>query len=108
MVCTSWLRGMSFGRTWRFVNLSGICAVASGVLYYAAAYWLYLTALRRAPASLAAVSFYLIPVFGVAGGQSLLHERFEASQWVGVTIVLAAVLSAYVGQRRTMPVARAE
>jgi len=106
LIATSFLGGgFKFPPATPFAWLS---AVASGVLYYAAAYWLYLTALRRAPASLAAVSFYLIPVFGVAGGQSLLHERFEASQWVGVTIVLAAVLSAYVGQRRTMPVARAE
>jgi drug/metabolite transporter (DMT)-like permease len=85
-----------------------LSAVASGVLYYAAAYWLYLTALRRAPASLAAVSFYLIPIFGVGGGQILLGEQFEASQWIGVVIVLAAVLSAYVGQRPAMAIAGAE
>ena len=40
-------------------------AIASGVLYYGLAYWLYLSGLRHVPASLAAVSFYLIPVFGV-------------------------------------------
>ena len=44
------------------------------------------------PASLAAVSFYLIPIFGVAGASLLLGERLEPSQWVGVAIVLAAVL----------------
>lgn len=43
-------------------------AIGSGVLYYGLAYWLYLTGLRKVPASLAAASFYLIPVFGVAGG----------------------------------------
>ena len=75
-------------------------AITSGVLYYAAAYWLYLGALRRVPASRAAVSFYLIPVFGVAGGLLLLGEQFEIRQWVGAAIVLIAVLSAYVGQTK--------
>jgi probable blue pigment (indigoidine) exporter len=66
-------------------------AVASGILYYAAAYWFYLTALRRVPASLAASSFYLIPIFGVAGGALVLGDRLEPIQWAGVVIVAAAV-----------------
>ena len=67
-------------------------AVASGVLYYAAAYWLYLGALRRVPASIAAGSFYLIPIVGVAAGVLILGERLGPSQWLGAAIVLAAVL----------------
>jgi drug/metabolite transporter (DMT)-like permease len=66
-------------------------AIGSGVLYYGLAYWLYLTGLRQAPASVAAASFYLIPVFGVAGAIIVLGERLEASQWVGVVVVLSAV-----------------
>ena len=66
-------------------------AIGSGVLYYAVAYWLYLTWLRQVPAAIAAASFYLIPVFGVAGGFLFLGERLEPSQWVGVAIVLAAI-----------------
>jgi probable blue pigment (indigoidine) exporter len=81
--------------------IAWISGLASGILYYAAAYWLYLSALRRVPASLASVSFYLIPIFGVAGGVTLLHEQFEARQWIGVVVVLLAVLSVYVGQART-------
>ena len=54
-------------------------AIASGILYYALAYWFYLSGLRHVPASLAAVSFYLIPIFGVAGA-SLLSE----SAWIRV------------------------
>ena len=73
-------------------------AVVSGVLYYALAYWFYLTALREVPAPIAAVSFYLIPVFGVAGGILLLGDRLDASQWVGVAIVLAAIRAIF---RRT-------
>jgi drug/metabolite transporter (DMT)-like permease len=67
-------------------------AVASGLLYYATAYWLYLSGLRGVPASIAAVSFYLIPVFGIAAGAAFLAERFDVGQWVGVGIVLVAVL----------------
>ena len=67
-------------------------AVLSGILYYAAAYWLYLGALRRVPASIAAGSFYLIPIVGVAAGALVLGERLEPSQWIGALVVLAAVL----------------
>jgi probable blue pigment (indigoidine) exporter len=65
-------------------------AIGSGALYYAAAYWFYLGALRHVPASLAAVSFYLIPVVGVAAGALFLGERLGPAQWVGAAIVLAA------------------
>jgi drug/metabolite transporter (DMT)-like permease len=75
-------------------------AVASGVLYYAAAYWFYLSALRTVPASLAASSFYLIPLFGVAAGSLLLGDRLEPAQWIGVAIVGAAVASIALGGAR--------
>jgi drug/metabolite transporter (DMT)-like permease len=68
-------------------------AIASGVLYYAGAYWFYLGALRHVPASFAAVSFYLIPIVGVAGGALLLGERLDPRQWIGAVIVLAAILA---------------
>jgi drug/metabolite transporter (DMT)-like permease len=71
-------------------------AVLSGVLYYAAAYWLYVGALRRVPASIAAGSFYLIPIVGVAAGSIALGERLSAIQWVGAAIVLGAVLGSFV------------
>ena len=65
-------------------------ALGSGVLYYAAAYWFYLSALRRVPASYAAVSFYLIPIFGVAGGYLFLGERLQPTQWAGILVVLTS------------------
>ena len=68
-----------------------LSAVGSGILYYAAAYWFYLTALRRVPASLAATSFYLIPIFGVAAGALALGDRLEPIQWIGVATVAVAV-----------------
>ena len=66
-------------------------AIVSGLLYYAAAYWLYLSALRELPASVASASFYLIPVFGVAASVILLGERLEPIQWVGAVVVVVAV-----------------
>ncbi len=63
-------------------------AVGSGVLYYGAAYVLYLAALKRLPASTAASSFYLIPVFGVAGGVMALDERLSVLQVVGAGLAL--------------------
>jgi probable blue pigment (indigoidine) exporter len=66
-------------------------AIGSGVLYYGLAYWLYLFGLRSVPASVAALSFYLIPLFGVAGGSVFLGERFGQTQWFGVVVVLVAL-----------------
>ena len=65
-------------------------AVASGLLYYAFAYSFYISALRRVRASIAAASFYLIPVFGLAGGW-LIGERLDPRQWVGALVVVTAV-----------------
>lgn len=67
-------------------------AVISGTLYYAGAYWLYLGALRRVPASIAAGSFYLIPIVGVTAGALLLAERLGVVQWLGAAVVLMSVL----------------
>jgi drug/metabolite transporter (DMT)-like permease len=66
-------------------------ALGSGVLYYAAAYWLYLGALRRIPASVAAASFYLIPLFGVVAGALLLGEQLGGGQWLGAALTMTAI-----------------
>lgn len=82
------------GLRWSSVSTTALLsAIGSGLLYYAAAYWFYLSALRRVPASLAATSFYLIPVFGVVASIALLGERLELGQWFGVGIVVVAVVS---------------
>jgi drug/metabolite transporter (DMT)-like permease len=67
-------------------------AAVSGILYYGCAYWLYLWALRRLPASIAAASFYLIPLFGLAGSFVLLDERLTTLQAIGAGVVLFSVL----------------
>ena len=71
--------------------LAWASAIVSGLLYYATAYWLYLSALRVLPASVASASFYLIPVFGVAASVVLLGERLEPIQWAGAIVVVVAV-----------------
>lgn len=76
--------------------------IASGVLYYALAYWFYLSALRRVGASLAAASFYLIPVFGVGLGW-LAGERLQPLQWLGAALVVVAVAAISVRATRTQP-----
>jgi probable blue pigment (indigoidine) exporter len=73
------------------LSVAGVAsAVVSGLLYYGFAYSLYISALRRVRASVAAVSFYLIPVFGVAAGW-LYGERLQPLQWVGATLVVLSV-----------------
>lgn len=65
-------------------------ALVSGLMYYAFAYSLYIWALRSVRASVAAASFYLIPVFGVALGFAF-GERLQPLQWVGAVVVVASV-----------------
>ncbi|HYX11149.1 MAG TPA: DMT family transporter [Candidatus Acidoferrum sp.] len=83
-----------------------LSAIASGILYYSAAYWFYLGALRSVPASIAAASFYLIPVFGLAASALLLGERLQTYQWLGVGVVVIAValiVRPQAGVRRASP-----
>lgn len=75
-------------------------AIASGVLYYAGAYWFYIGALRHVAAPMAAVSFYLIPIVGLAASAVILGERMEPRQWLGAAAVLGAILSIFVLGRR--------
>jgi len=67
-----------------------LSAAASGLLYYALAYSFYISALRSVPASRAAMSFYLIPLFGLAGGV-VTGERLAPIQWMGAVVVVVAV-----------------
>jgi probable blue pigment (indigoidine) exporter len=68
-----------------------ISAAVSGVLYYAVAFWFYLTGLRRLPAAVAGVFINLIPVFGIAAGHLLLAERLTDRQWLGAVLIVVAV-----------------
>lgn len=68
-----------------------VLAGVSGLMYYALAYWLYLSGLQRLPASLAAMSFNLIPIFGVGAGLILLGESLTPLQWVGALLIIVSV-----------------
>jgi drug/metabolite transporter (DMT)-like permease len=84
-------------------------AAASGVLYYGAGFWFFVTGLRRVPASVAGAFLPLIPVFGLAAG-FLVGERLEPRQWVGAVVIVAATTAIALRQRdaaATEPVARA-
>jgi drug/metabolite transporter (DMT)-like permease len=68
-----------------------VAAALSGVLYYAAAYWLYIAALRWVPAAVAGSYFNVIPVFGVTFAFVFLGERLSPVQWMGAAVILVAV-----------------
>ncbi len=68
-------------------------AILSGLLYYAAAYWLYITALRSVPAAVAASYFNVIPVFGVGLAFFFLGETLSRTQWAGAGAILLSVIA---------------
>ncbi len=68
-----------------------LSAIASGVLYYALAFWFYLRGLRRVSATFAGMFINLVPVFGIAGAHVLLGERMTSTQWLGAGLVVCAV-----------------
>lgn len=72
------------------VELAAVAA-SSGLLYYAAAYWLYLAALRSVPAAVAGSYFNVIPLFGVTFAFLFLGERLTSIQWVGAAVILVSV-----------------
>jgi drug/metabolite transporter (DMT)-like permease len=63
----------------------------SGLMYYAAAFWLYLNGLRSVPASTAGMFINLTPVFGVTTAYVFLGERLTQVQWAGAVIILVSV-----------------
>jgi drug/metabolite transporter (DMT)-like permease len=67
-------------------------AILSGLIYYAAAYWLYVTALRSVPAAVAASYFNVIPVFGVGLAFLFLGETLSPIQWTGAGAILLSVV----------------
>jgi drug/metabolite transporter (DMT)-like permease len=92
VVVVLWLAGGAV-RPEAVSALGWMSAIGSGVLYYGLAYWLYLSALRNVPASFAAASFYLVPVFGLAASFVFLDERLDPGQWLGVAVVSFAVIA---------------
>jgi drug/metabolite transporter (DMT)-like permease len=73
-------------RTW-------LWAVASGIVYYALAFWFYIIGLKRIPASLAGLFLNLISIFAVGGAYLFLGERLVAVQWAGAALILVAAMA---------------
>ncbi len=67
-----------------------IYAVLTGVMYYAAAYWLYLSALNRVSAALAGGSFNIIPIVTVAVAFVFLGERLSGQQYFGAVLIIVS------------------
>jgi drug/metabolite transporter (DMT)-like permease len=90
------LRGLLHvsGRTWLGL---GLLAVAQ----YFLSMVVFLTVLTRLDATQAAVSNYLIPVFGVALGALVLGERLTPFMMAGGALVLASSWLVAVHERRT-------
>jgi len=63
-------------------------AAVSGLLYYAAAYWLYITALKSVPAAIAGSYFNIIPIFGVGLAYVFLGETLTLLQGLGAAAIL--------------------
>ena len=67
-----------------------LLAAVSGIVQYAMAFWLYLYALRRLPANVAALYLALIPVFGVGAAYAFLGESLVLVQWIGAVLIVAS------------------
>lgn len=70
-----------------------IWTVASGIIYYALAFWFYIIGLKRIPASQAGLFLNLIPIFAVGGAYIFLGERLAMVQWIGAALILIAVMA---------------
>lgn len=77
-------------------------AVVAGVLYYAVAFWFYLTGLRRIAPAVAGVFLNLIPIFGLASSRLFLNEQLTARQWVGAAVIVTAVVTITRAQAQTL------
>jgi drug/metabolite transporter (DMT)-like permease len=96
---------VGFGGTGGFspVNVSAETwgwAMLTGVVQYALAFFLYLSALRDIPASQAALFLTLIPVFGIGGAAVFLGETMSAMQFGGAGLIIGALLLLNIVQAR--------
>lgn len=72
-----------------------VYAVISGLLYFAAAYWLYLSALNRVSAALAGGSFNIIPLVTIAVAFMFLGERLTSLQVLGAALILLSAVALF-------------
>lgn len=72
-----------------------VYAAISGLLYFAAAYWLYLSALGRVSAALAGGSFNIIPLVTIAVAFVALGERLSGMQTLGAVLILLSACALF-------------
>ncbi|MFN0191612.1 MAG: DMT family transporter [Aestuariivirga sp.] len=79
-------------------------AVLTGLMYYAAAYWLYLAALNRVSAALAGGSFNIIPIVTIAVAFVFLGERLTGLQLTGAALIIISAAALFWLSRERKPV----
>lgn len=67
-----------------------LIAIFSGIMQYALAFLLYITALNNLNVSSSAFYVALVPVFSVASAILLIGEQPNALQWIGAILVLTS------------------
>ena len=100
---------MPAGVRWHRDHIPGWKTFASilvlGVVATAAAYLLFFTLVAGAGAAYASLVTYLVPPIALAYGAIFLGERFGASAFAGLALILAGVGLGTRTRRRTFPVA---
>lgn len=74
----------------------------SGFMYYGAAFWLYLSALRSVSATTAGIFLNLTPFFGIATAWIVLGERLTPLQWAGGAVIITSVIVLLASPTSTM------
>lgn len=67
--------------------------IASGLIQYALAFWLYIVGLQGMPVGLAGMFLTTTPIFGVLGGMVFLGESLIATQLCGMVLVGISLVS---------------
>ena len=70
-----------------------VACVLAGLMKYLVATGLFVRSLRHLSATFASSFLVLTPVFGISAAVAFLGERLSQMQWVGVVLVLLAVIS---------------
>jgi drug/metabolite transporter (DMT)-like permease len=78
---------------WGVSGTAWLSALGAGILYYAVAFWFYVTGLRGVRPAFAGMFLNLIPMFGLAASYLFLDERLTGRQWFGAALILAAVVT---------------
>ena len=76
-------------------------AALIGVLYYALAFWFYISGLKQIPASLSGLFLNLTTVFSLVGAYVILGERLKPVQLAGAGVILVAMLGFFWLQQRS-------